>query len=100
MISTGFSKTTLQGPVNGEHRRGRQKNSLFDSIKEWVTVSLAGSTGATRVRVRRSNIGKQTSESGVTPNYSDHQGMAECELSTLLKSCSRILESNDMNPTF
>ena len=38
--STGLAKTILQGTVQGERRRGKQKNRWKDNISEWTGMTL------------------------------------------------------------
>lgn len=37
---TSLSKTILQGTVEGKRRRGRQRKSWMDNIKEWTSCSF------------------------------------------------------------
>lgn len=37
---TSLSKTILQGTVEGKRRRGRQRKSWMDNIKEWIDCSF------------------------------------------------------------
>ena len=41
--SSGMAKTTLQGTVKGERRRGRQKKRWKDNIKEWTGMGFGDS---------------------------------------------------------
>ena len=41
-----MAKTSLQGPVTGARRRGRQKKRLDDIIKEWTGIKFGDSLRA------------------------------------------------------
>ena len=40
--STGLAKMILQGTVQGERRKGRQKKRWEDNIREWTGLGLGG----------------------------------------------------------
>ena len=44
--SSGLARTILQGTVKGKRKRGRQKKSWEDNIKEWTGLDFASSTRA------------------------------------------------------
>ena len=50
--SSGLAKTTLQGTVKRQRRRGRQKKRWEDNIKEWTRMDFASSTRAAENRTR------------------------------------------------
>ena len=50
--SSGLAKTILQGTVKGKRKRGRQKKSWEDNIKEWTGMDFASSTRAAENRSR------------------------------------------------
>ena len=39
--SDGLTKVTLEGTVEGQRRRGRQKKKWIDNIAEWTSKSFA-----------------------------------------------------------
>ena len=47
---TGLAKSTLQGTVKEERRRGRQKKRWEDNIKEWTSLEFAKSQRASKNR--------------------------------------------------
>ena len=49
-IFSGMVKTILQGTVKGARRRGRQKKSWEDNIKEWTGIGFGDSLRATEDR--------------------------------------------------
>ena len=53
--SSGLSKVCLQGTVEGQRKRGRQKTRWEDNIKEWTGMSwnVIIKSGADRERCRR-----------------------------------------------
>ena len=51
-----MSKTILQGTVKGARRRGRQKKSWEDNIKEWVGIGFGDSLTAAEDRERWKGI--------------------------------------------
>ena len=50
--SFGLAKTILQGTLKGKRKRGRQKKSWEDNIKEWTGKDFASSTRAAENRSR------------------------------------------------
>ena len=54
--SSGFAKTILQGTVKGKRKRGRQKKSREDNIKEWTGMDFASPTRAAENRSRWKGI--------------------------------------------
>ena len=48
--SSGMAKTILQGTVKGTRRRGRQKKSWEDNIKEWTGMGFGDSLRAAEDR--------------------------------------------------
>ena len=50
--SSGLAKTILQGTVEGERKRGRQKKRWEDNIKGWTGMDFASSTRAAENRTR------------------------------------------------
>ena len=47
---TGLAKSTLQGTVKEERRRGRQKKRWEDNIREWARLEFAKSQRAVENR--------------------------------------------------
>ena len=43
--SSGLAKTILQGTVKGKRKRGRQKKSWKDNIKEWTGMDFSAQLG-------------------------------------------------------
>ena len=54
--SSGLARTTLQGTVKGQRKRGRQKKRWEDNIKEWTGMDFASSTRAAENRTRWKGI--------------------------------------------
>ena len=54
--SSGLAKTILQGTVEGQRKRGRQKKRWEDNIKEWTGMDFASSTRAAENRTRWKGI--------------------------------------------
>ena len=50
--SSDLAKTILQGTVKGNRKRGRQKKTWEDNIKEWTGKDFASSTRAAENRSR------------------------------------------------
>ena len=46
MMSSGLTKTILQGTAEGGRKRGRQRKRWEDNIKEWTGLELAKSQRA------------------------------------------------------
>ena len=54
--SSGLAETILRGTVKGKRKRGRQKKSREDNIKEWTGMDFASSTRAAENRTRWKGI--------------------------------------------
>ena len=54
--SSGLAKTILQGTVKGKRKRGRQKKSWEDNIKEWTGMDFTSSTRVAENRTRWKGI--------------------------------------------
>ena len=48
--SSGLAKTILQGTVKGERRKGRQRKSWEDNIREWTGLEFGKSQRAVENR--------------------------------------------------
>ena len=59
--SSGLAKIFLQGTVKGQRKRGRQKKSWEDNIKDWTGTDSASSTRMTENRTRWKGIVENSS---------------------------------------
>ena len=62
--SSGFAKTILQGTVNGNTRRSRQKKRWEGNIKKWTGFNFASSTWPAEDRTRLKGV---VAKSSVVP---------------------------------
>ena len=58
--SSGLAKTILQGNMQGQRRKGRQKK-WADNINEWTGMNFASSTRAAEDRARWKGIDVKSS---------------------------------------
>ena len=72
-----LSKTILQGTVEGGRKRGRQRKSWLDNVKEWTTLIMQELLSQTTDRAgwRRTSV---SSSAGSPPPPNDETSSREC----------------------
>ena len=65
---SGLAKTILQGTEEGKRKRGRQKKTWEDNIKEWRGMDFPSSTRAAENRTKWKEIVANSSEGQGRPS--------------------------------